>query len=234
MEPTLSDFYPLLDGGVWQGIFIGGFLAFYAFIGFEDMVNVAEEVRQPERNMPRAILLALLVATLLYFTVATVAIGSVPLAGLAASDAPLAYLYQEVTGRNPVVITLIGMFAVINGALIQIIMAARVCYGMGRRRWLPLMFARINTVTRTPVLATASVALLVLVMALWLPLETLAKATSYFLLLVFTLVNLSLWRLKRISVHPHGIISIPLWIPVAGFFASLVFVLVQAAIDILG
>ncbi|MGB5339945.1 MAG: amino acid permease [Gammaproteobacteria bacterium] len=234
MEPTLSDFYPLLDGGVWQGIFIGGFLAFYAFIGFEDMVNVAEEVRQPQRNMPRAILLALLVATLLYFTVATVAIGSVPLAGLAASDAPLAYLYQEVTGRNPVVITLIGMFAVINGALIQIIMAARVCYGMGRRRWLPLIFARINTVTRTPVLATASVAFLVLVMALWLPLETLAKATSYFLLLVFTLVNLSLWRLKRISVHPHGIISIPLWIPVAGFFASLVFVLVQAAIDILG
>ena len=62
--------------------------------------------------------------------------------------------------------------------------------------------------------------------------ETLAKATSYFLLLVFTLVNLSLWRLKRSSGHPAGIIRIPYWVPVAGFQASLAFVVIQAVIDI--
>jgi len=234
IDPALFDFTPLLEGDVWYGIFIGGFLAFYAFIGFEDMVNVAEEVRQPGRNLPRAILLALIVSTLLYFLVAVVAIASVPPADLADSDAPLAFLYREITGRNPVVISLISMFAVINGALIQIIMASRVCYGMSRKRWLPSLFGRVHAVTRTPVVATVSVALLVLVMALWLPVETLAKATSYFLLMVFTLVNLSLWRLKRSSIHPEGVIRIPLWVPVAGFYASLTFVIIQAVIDILG
>ena len=234
VRPGLTDFTPLSGSAAWYGIFIGGFLAFYAFIGFEDMVNVAEEVQQPSSNLPRAILIALAISTLLYFLVALAAVASVPAGELADTEAPLAFIYQYITGRDPVVITLIGMFAVINGALIQIIMASRVCYGMGRRHWLPGVFARVNRLTRTPVVATVTVAVLVLVMALWLPIETLAKATSYFLLIVFALVNLALWRLKQATIHPPGIINVPLWVPVMGFFASAAFVLVQALIDLLG
>ncbi len=226
------DFQPLAGIDAWYGIFVGGFLAFYAFIGFEDMVNVAEEVRNPQRNLPRAILLALAVSMVLYFLVALVAVASVPAAALAQADAPLAYLYRQVTGREPVTITLISMFAVINGALIQIIMAARVGYGMARRHWLPAMFARVHAVTRTPVVATVAASVLVLLLALWLPIETLAKATSYFLLLVFALVNLSLWRIKRATAQPENVINVPLWVPVAGFFASTVFVAVQGFIDL--
>jgi amino acid transporter len=226
------DLLPLAGIDAWHGIFVGGFLAFYAFIGFEDMVNVAEEVKHPQRNLPRAILLALAVSVLLYFMVAVVAVASVPAGSLAQAEAPLAFLYQQVTGREPVTITLISMFAVINGALIQIIMAARVGYGMARKHWLPAVFARVHAVTRTPVIATVSVSLLVLLLALWLPIETLAKATSYFLLLVFTLVNLSLWRIKRATVQPPGVINVPVWVPVSGFFASAVFVAVQAVIDL--
>lgn len=232
LQPLAADFSPLLETGVWNGIFVGGFLAFYAFIGFEDMVNVAEEVQQPRRNLPRAILVALAVSSLLYFLVALAAVTSVPGELLATSDAPLAFLYAYVTGREPVLITLISMFAVINGALIQIIMASRVCYGMGRKRWLPAIFARVHNVTRTPVIATLSVALLVLIMALWLPLETLAKATSYFLLVVFSLINLSLWRIKRRAPHPAGVICVPRWVPISGFFASTVFVGIQLALDL--
>jgi len=81
----------------WHGIMLGGMLAFYAYIGFEDMVNVAEEVRNPVVNLPRAILIALLVSTLLYMAVALVAITSVPVAELANSDAPLAFIYQRAT-----------------------------------------------------------------------------------------------------------------------------------------
>jgi amino acid transporter len=216
----------------WAGIFVGGFLAFYAFIGFEDMVNVAEEVRDPVRNLPRAILVALVVSTLLYFLVALAAVLSAPVGQLASSDAPLAWLYSHLTGREPVTITLISLFAVINGALIQIIMASRVAYGMARQGWLPALFGRVSVMTRTPVFATASVALLLLVMALWLPLETLAKATSYFLLVVFALVNLSLWRLKRRTTQPAGIINVPAWVPVCGCLASAAFVLVQGTLDL--
>jgi len=231
-QPVATDYSPLLEIATWQGIFMGGFLAFYAFIGFEDMVNVAEEVQQPRRNLPRAILTALAVASLLYFLVALAAVTSVPGELLAAADAPLAFLYEYVTGREPVLITIISMFAVINGALIQIIMASRVCYGMGRKRWLPAVFARVHRVTRTPVIATLSVALLVLIMALWLPLETLAKSTSYFLLVVFSLINLSLWRLKRHGPHPAGVICVPRWVPVTGFFASTLFVAIQLYLDL--
>ena len=227
-----TDFSPLLEGSAWYGIFAGGFLAFYAFIGFEDMVNVAEEVREPRRNLPRALLLSLAIASVLYFLVALAAISSVPASLLAGSDAPLADLYQYVTGQEPVVITLIGMFAVINGALIQIIMASRVCYGMSRQRWLPSMFARVNALTRTPLLATAVVSLVVLGLALWFPIETLAKATSYFLLLVFSLVNLSLWRLKRGGDQPAGILQVPVWVPAAGFIASFLFVVIQVVLDL--
>jgi amino acid transporter len=227
-----SDFSPLLEGSAWYGIFAGGFLAFYAFIGFEDMVNVAEEVREPRRNLPRALLLSLAIASVLYFLVALAAISSVPASLLAGSDAPLADLYRYVTGQEPVVITLIGMFAVINGALIQIIMASRVCYGMSRQRWLPSMFGRVNALTRTPLLATAVVSLVVLGLALWFPIETLAKATSYFLLLVFSLVNLSLWRLKRGCDQPAGILQVPVWVPAAGFIASFLFVVIQVVLDL--
>ena len=227
-----TDYSPLLEGGAWYGIFAGGFLAFYAFIGFEDMVNVAEEVREPRRNLPRALLLSLAIASVLYFLVALAAVSSAPESLLAASDAPLADLYQYSTGREPVLITLIGMFAVINGALIQIIMASRVCYGMSRQHWLPPMFGRVNGLTRTPLLATAVVSLVVLGLALWFPIETLAKATSYFLLLVFSLVNLSLWRLKRSGDHPADILRVPVWVPAAGFLASFLFVFMQLFLDL--
>jgi len=172
------------------------------------------------------------VSTLLYFLVALAAVLSAPVGQLATSDAPLAWLYSHLTGREPVAITLISLFAVINGALIQVIMASRVAYGMARQGWLPALFGRVSAMTRTPVSATASVALLLLVMALWLPLETLAKATSYFLLVVFALVNLSLWRLKRGTAQPAGVIDVPRWVPVCGCLASAAFVLVQGLLDL--
>jgi APA family basic amino acid/polyamine antiporter len=223
----------LNDTAVLPGILLGAFLAFYAFIGFEDMVNVAEEVRQPERNLPRAILLALLIASTLYLLVVLAAITSLPAGRLAASAAPLAELYESVTGREPVLITLISMLAVVNGALIQIIMASRVCYGMARRHWLPACLGRVHPRTRTPVMATVTVAVLVLLAALWFPIETLAKATSYLLLVVFALVNLSLWRLKRqAALEENDVFCVPRWVPATGFCASVVFVVLQAVLDL--
>lgn len=225
-------FAPLGEAGTWLGISVGAFLAFYAFIGFEDMVNVAEEVRHPERNMPRAILWALALSTLLYFAVALVATAALTPADAAGSDAPLALVYQRLTGRTPVLITVIGMFAVVNGALIQIIMASRVIYGMAARGWLPRLLGRIERRTRTPVVATLLVAAAVLMLALWGSTEALAKATSYALLLVFGLANLALWRLKRREPHPPRIIRVPGWIPVLGAVASLAIFLIQMVIDL--
>lgn len=207
----------------WNGILLGGILAFYAYIGFEDMVNVAEEVRNPVRTLPIAILIALVVSTLLYMAVALVAIASGPIAELGGSEAPLALIYQRAAGTSPILISAIALAAVVNGALIQIIMGSRVCYGLARQGWIPAALGRVHPRTRTPVVATLVVAGLVLAMALWLPVETLARTTSLLLLVVFSLINLALWKIQRNPDLGQAGFSVPRWIPVAGFVASVAF-----------
>ena len=138
------------------------------------------------------------------------------------------------TGRQPVAITIISLVSVLNGALIQIIMASRVLYGMSRQGWLPPRLGRVNATTRTPLLATGIVTALVLLFALWLPLVSLAKLTSYVILIVFSLINLSLWLIKTRAPQPKDIRTIPLWVPIVGFFFSSSFVIYQTVRVLLG
>ena len=114
-----------------------------------------------------------------------------------------------------------------NGALVQIIMAARVMYGMSREGWLHSAFGKVHLVTRTPLLSTAVASLIVLALALWLPLVTLAKVTSFVILVVFALINLSLVMIKRRLPRPVGARVYPIWIPVTGFISAAGFVLFQ-------
>jgi amino acid transporter len=106
-------------------------------------------------------------------------------------------------------------------------MASRVFYGMSRAGWLHAVFGRVHWRTRTPLLSTAIVTALVLVLALWLPIVTLAKATSLIVLVVFTLVNLALVRIKLRAPKLKRGPCFPLWVPLTGLLASGVFVLFQ-------
>lgn len=217
---------PPLDTFAWKGIFIGAFVAFYAFIGFEDMVNVAEEVKQPEKNLPRGIIIALVVTTLFYIAIALVSVLVVAPAMLAQQSAPLVYIYQQMTGNDPWLIALIGVASIVNGVLIQILMASRILYGMSRSRWLPNWLGIVNPRTRTPINATLVVMALVLGLALWLPMLSLAKLTSFISLSIFSLINLSLVRIKRRD-PPSPAINIPHWVPWCGLVFSLLFLFYQ-------
>jgi len=211
----------LLEGdAALTGVMLGAFLAFFAFIGFEDMVNIAEEVERPARNLPLGILIALGISTVIYLRVVLAALTSVPMEKLAGSKAPLALVYQHVTGGSPVVISSIGLLAVVNGALVQIIMAARVFYGMSVHGWLPRVLGTVNPRTRTPVTATVVVVVVVATLALWFPLVNLAGATSILVLTVFGIVNLTLVVLKRRQPGAAGVIPCPMWVPMAGAAAS--------------
>lgn len=218
---------PPLEIPAWSGIFAGVALAFYAFIGFEDMVDVAEEIRDVRRNLPLAIILTLAITTLLYFTLMLTALAAMTPAELAASEAPLADLYALHSGGDTALLGIIGMFAIINGALIQVIMASRVFYGLASRRQLPAIFARVHGRTRTPLYATAAATLIVLLLALIGTLEELARGTSLLMLTVFALVNLSLWRIKRQQPAPAGSITVPRFVPAAGFLCSSLFVVLE-------
>lgn len=211
----------------WTGIFAGAFLAFYAYIGFEDMVNVAEEVKQPEKNMPRAILLAVIISTLLYAGVAIIAVMSIAPEQLAQSAAPLADVYVKETGNSPVVISLISMVAVVNGVLIQLIMSSRILYGMACKGWLPEWLTYVSVKTQTPVFSTLVVVALILFFALLLPLVQLAELTSYLILTVFVLVNLALLKIKKSLPQPEGVRVFTPWIPRLGFVSAAIFLIIK-------
>lgn len=206
-------------------ILAGAFLAFYAFIGFEDMVNVAEEVKDPHRTLPRAIMFALLISTTIYIAIASIAVMAMDPQLLSLSDAPLTELARRHSESAATAITLIGLVAVINGALIQIIMATRVLYGMAQLGNAPRIFTRIHPVTRTPVSATILVTVLLLLFALWLPILTLATITSFITLAIFSAMHLSLWRIKTLNLTSEASVDYPVWVPVLGFAISIAFIL---------
>ena len=209
-----------------SGMLLGAFVAFYAFIGFEDMVNVAEEVQNPQKNLPRGIVFALIVTTLFYVIVAITSVLAVDTMILANSEAPLADIYQIKTGTSPVIISVISIVSILNGAIIQMIMASRILYGMSRYKWLPGFLSNVNPRTGTPINASLLIAGIILVLALLLPILSLAKLTSFFTLIIFCLVNLSLVRIKR-HAPTTAPISIPILIPGLGFIFSLLFLLYQ-------
>ena len=197
------------DAAAWIAVLSGATLAFYAFIGFEDIVNVAEETREAERTVPRAIVLTLVFTTLIYVSVALVAASVVGEEALAESGAPLVLVFETATGLSGGTLAVIASISVLNGALIQTIMAARVLYGMARRRMIPAMFGKIAARTRTPLIATAVVAGAILVLALALPVEPLARLTSFVALAIFVLVNLSLVALRRRDRVPVRYLALP-------------------------
>jgi amino acid transporter len=214
-EAIASDTHP----GFIAGVLAGAHLAFYAYIGFEDMANVAEEVRDPAASMPRSIICALVAATVLYIAVAVVAVTSLSLDELRDSRAPLASILN-VHGYSPGLISLIGLLAVVNGALVQIVMASRVVYGMAGRGLAPRAMGKVNEKTRTPLFATALVTASILAAALWLPLRTLAIGASTIALCLFMLVNAALIAVRH-SKGPAAQWTCPKWTPYAGFATCL-------------
>ena len=207
---------------VWPGVAFGSLLAFFAFIGFEDLANVVEEAKSPQSDLPKAMALTLAIATVLYVWIAAIAIAAVPVDQLAAAPAPLTLVYRQVAGISPAMISAIAIVATLNTALAQMTMAARVLYGMATLGDLPPIFSQVHRHTATPVVATAAVVAVVLLLALVVPFEQLAEWTSLATLLVFALVNASLlWlRLKHQPVSTN-LFRVPLWVPALGLLTSL-------------
>src|SRR6185437_2545235 len=211
LAPVLAP--PPLEAHALAGIGYAALLAFFAFIGFEDLANVVEEAKVPHRDIPRAMVLTLIVTTVLYLAVAAIAVAAVPAADLARSPAPLALVLRTLTGASPLVI---------NTILAQLTMAARVIYGMARQGDLPALFGHVHPKTATPLVATGFIVAATLALALTVPFERLAEGTSLATLVVFATVNFSLLRLrarKAASPHPHA--RVPLWVPAAGLATCL-------------
>jgi basic amino acid/polyamine antiporter, APA family len=185
-----------LDPALLAGVISGAFVAFYAFVGFEDMVNIAEEVKQPQVASPRAILISLAVVTVLYLAVAVTVLGVLPPGVVGASPAPLAEAYRAATGNSTFIIVVVSLLATLNGVVVNIVMGSRFLYGMAGRGWIPAWFSKVSG-RHVPAQSVLLVGALAVLAALALPIDRLAQLTSLLLLCVFVAVNVSLIVIRR-------------------------------------
>ena len=207
--------------GAFLGVLGATALGFYALIGFEDAVNLAEECEEPARTFPRALFIGLGVTGLIYVAVAFVASALVEPARLATSSGPLLEVVR-VAGVEfpPAAFAVIALLAITNTALINMIMASRLLYGMANERIVPTVFARVHARRRSPYVAIAFTVLLSLLLIASGTVQELAQTTVLLLLLVFAIVNVAVIVLRRRPVdHPH--FRSPRWAPYLGAATTL-------------
>ncbi|MFB9675784.1 APC family permease [Streptosporangium vulgare] len=208
------EFHPA--NGAFLGILGGTALAFYALLGFEDSVNLAEEAKDPQRDFPRALFGGLTIAAIIYLGVAFTATMLVDTKTLTDSSGPLLEVVK-VAGLAfpPKLFALIALLAVGNTALINMLMASRLVYGMAREGIVPRVFAAVHSTRSTPwvaILFTVGVAAVLVATG---DVGGLADTTVLLLLCVFTLVNVAVLVLRKDRVD-HDHFRAPSWMPILG------------------
>ena len=197
-----------------------GALSFFAFIGFEDMVKLAEELKSPTQHIAKGIILALAIAGAIYLTISWMVPYIVPQDVLSASDSPLLEVVKKTAPWFPLeAFSLMAVFAVSNTALLNFISGSRLLYGMANEGALPKVFGRVHPSTQTPHWSILFMLLFVIPLAFLGDMKALAGTTTALLLTVFCLLNITLICLKR----KESILT--LTIPLLGAIMSLLLIL---------
>jgi amino acid transporter len=231
---TLDAQGAIVDHGLGLSmVMAGAVLTFFSFIGFEDMLNVAEEVKEPVRTMPWGIVIALAVATVLYISVAVTAVSVVDYRELALAPAPLSAICGKAAPWLPArTYDYITLFAVANTVLINYVMGSRLLYGMARQGLLPAVLGRVHATRHTPHVAIFTLLVIVLVLALsggQDAVRQLASATALLLLFSFMVVNSALVVLKLRPSEPRGAFEVPVIVPLLGILVNAALIITRLA-----
>ena len=194
-------------------------LAFFAMVGFEDSVNMAEETKDPVRIFPKVMLSGLCITGVIYVLVAISSVALVTPEDLGEGDAPLLKVVEAGAPGFPLTLfAFITMFAVANSALINMLMASRLLYGMARERVVPKVLGKVHPGRRTPWVGIVFTTLIAFGLVFFADLTALGGTTALLLLVVFTVVNVAVLVLRRDPVdHEH--FRAPTAIPVIGAVA---------------
>jgi len=199
-----------------SGIISGAALAFFAMVGFEDSVNMAEETTDPPRIFPKALFVGITVTGVIYILVAMISTMLVPIPILEQSTGPLLEVVKAGAPNFPLIIfSFIALFAVTNSALINMLMASRLVYGMSRERIIPSALGRVHPSRRTPWVAIVFTTLIAVGLIIFGDLTALGGTTALLLLLVFTIVNVAVLILRRQPVE-HRHYRAPTLLPILG------------------
>ena len=221
------------DKAVFLAISTATSLAFFAMVGFEDSVNMAEETKDPAKIFPKVMLSGLTITAVIYVLVSIVAVAIVPVGELAGNDTPLVTVVETAAPDFPIsaLIPFISMFAVANSALINMMMASRLLYGMSKQGVLPPFLSKVLPGRRTPWAAILFTTAIALGLTTFVSLDSknpvallLGSTTSLLLLAVFAVVNVAVLVLRRDPVsHKH--FRTPTFLPVIGALACVYLVL---------
>lgn len=213
------------DTGPFMAVTSATALAFFAMVGFEDTVNMAEETKDPVKTFPRAVLKGLGITAAIYLIIALISSTLVPTDELAGSDGPLLLVVQTAAPWfPPVLFAVMALFALSNTALINMMMASRLLYGMAEEKVIPRGFGLVHHTRQTPWVSILFTSVLAIILISSLDIEDLGNTTSLLLLVVFAFVNIAVLVLRREKVE-HEHFRAPTWVPVLGaitcvFFAS--------------
>ncbi|GBD49499.1 APC family permease [Methylopila sp. Yamaguchi] len=194
----------------------GAVLTFFSFIGFEDMLNVSEECKDASRNVPLAIVLAMIGATIIYMAVAISAVSVMHYSELPKELALVEVVKRAAPWFPPVILSVVTIFAVSNTALVNWIMGSRLLYGMSKQGLMPQALGKVHPTRRTPHVAILTLLAIVAVLSLLGDIKALAQATVLLLLTVFTAVNVALVILKRRPGEKPGQFEVPIIVPILG------------------
>jgi len=202
------------------GVVSGAALAFFAMVGFEDSVNMAEETKDPSRIFPRALFVGITITGVIYILVAVIATMLVPISTLADSTGPLLEVVKAGAPGFPLALfAFIALFAVTNSALINMLMASRLVYGMSRERIIPSALGSVHRARRTPWVAIVFTTLLAIGLIAFADLVALGGTTALLLLCVFTVVNTAVLVLRSQPVE-HRHYRAPTLFPSLGILSS--------------
>ena len=196
---NLTEFPPLAkdSSSSWLPIVSASALIFFAYMGFEDIANIAEEAENPVEILPKAFIYTLLISTIIYILVAVVAVSIVPFKELASAEQPLSLIMStmmsgtEIGGKSSQLIAIIALFATANTVLITLMVCARMMYGMAKSKTLPSALAKVHPKRQTPYVATIVVSFITVGFLFFKEVEVLAAISDVGIFTLFFMVNLS-------------------------------------------
>lgn len=212
------------------GIFAAAALIFFAFIGFEEIVQLAEETKNPQKSIPRSVIASIAITAIIYVLVAISAVSVLGWEALANSPAPLADVAAKVFGEQAfLLLGVIALFSTANTVLLIMLSNSRIVYGLAKNNALPKKLGNVHSKTRTPYIAIIGITLLTLAFATIGDIGIVASLTNYMIFTIFIIVNSSVIALRFIEVEgvtrnfkvPGNIGKFPI-IPTLGILSCIV------------
>ena len=220
------NYFELPSATSFTAVFSSVALIFFAYIGFEDIANIAEEVKEPHKNLPKAIIYSIIITTILYCLTAISVVSILPYGEIAASEAPLRDVASEVLGpTGGIIMSLIALFATANTVLIMLIVTSRMMYGMARDKALPEGISKISQKYRTPTIAVFLTMGFTIIPIFFGDISIVAHATVFGVLITFFLVNISLIALRKTKPdieRPFKIKPSIKWVPIIALLGAVV------------